>query len=67
MVNAVRTFSCLIQEEASSAPTSYFILAQNEGRARELARREMRRAGRPVSVELREGGERLWSERFPPV
>jgi hypothetical protein len=59
---SVRTFSCFVTDERSSTPTLSFILAATEQRARELARRELLDALRPVSVEIREGGKLLWTE-----
>jgi hypothetical protein len=58
----MRTFSCFITETGSSTPLLSFILADSEQRARELARRELIDARRPVSLELCEGGRILWKE-----
>jgi hypothetical protein len=59
----MRTFSCFITDEGSSTPTLSLILADNEDRARELARRELADTRRPVSVEVCEGDKLLWAER----
>ena len=58
----MRTFSCFITGEASPTPTLSLILADSEERARELARRELLDAHRPIAVELCEGGRRIWFE-----
>jgi hypothetical protein len=63
----MRTFSCFITDEGSSTPTLSFILADTEQRARELARRELMDVRRPVSVELCEGGNLLWTEAVEPA
>ena len=62
----MRTFSCFITGEVSTTPTLSLILADTEERARELARRELLEAHRPIAVELCVGGQRLWSETFEP-
>jgi len=62
MDHSVRTFSCFITGEASPTPTLSLILADSEERARELARRELLDAHRPIAVELCEGGRRIWFE-----
>lgn len=59
----MRTFLCFVTSEDKAPPTSSLILAGTEERARELARRELLDARRPFTVELREGGKRLWLER----
>lgn len=58
----MRTFSCFTFEAEDSVPTLSFIFAANLIRARELARRELMDARRPVSVELCENGRLLWAE-----
>lgn len=60
----MRTFSCFTTDEGSTTPTLSLILADTEQRARELARRELMDARRPVSVEICEGEKVLWAERF---
>jgi hypothetical protein len=59
----MRTFSCITEDERNSAPTLSFILAEDEQRARELARRELSDADQPVSIEIRENGKLLWKDR----
>jgi len=59
---AMRTFSCFVTEAGCSTPTLALIIAATEDRARELARREMRDARRPISIELCEGATLLWTE-----
>jgi hypothetical protein len=44
-------------------PTLSFILAEDEQRAQELARRELLDAGQAVSIEIRENGKLLWNDR----
>jgi hypothetical protein len=63
----VRTFSCLVLDEGSAAPTRSLILADSVERARVLAARELAKGRSPVSVELREGGKLLWAERSRPA
>ena len=58
----MRTFSCFTTERGCSTPTLSLILAESEQRARELARRELADAHRPVSIELCEGNRVLWTE-----
>ena len=58
----MRTFSCFVKEQDSSTPTLAFILAETVERAKELARRELLDARRPVSVEICEGAKLLWTE-----
>lgn len=58
----MRTFSCFTKELGASTPTLAFIFATDEAQARELARRELRDALRPVSIEVCEDGELLWTE-----
>jgi hypothetical protein len=58
----MRTFSCFVTEQDSSTPTLALILAETEDRARELARRELRGARRPVAIEICEGAKLLWTE-----
>ncbi len=60
----MRTFSCFITDEGSQTPVLSFIIAETEQRARELARRELLDARRPVAVELCEGLTVLWSQKF---
>ena len=60
----MRTFSCFTNEEGGATPTLSFILAESEQRARELARRELMDARRPVSIEICEGGKVLWVEKL---
>lgn len=57
----MRTFSCLTVHRTSAAPALSFILARDEHRATELARRELITSRQALSVELREGGKLLWT------
>ena len=59
----MRTFWCFTTEEGCSTPTLSIILAETEQKARELARRELWDALRPVAVEVCEDGEVLWREQ----
>jgi hypothetical protein len=43
-------------------PTLSFILAENEIRARLLARKVLLETKQPLSVEVCEGGKSLWTE-----
>jgi hypothetical protein len=56
----MRTFSCVTSEWGFEAQTS-FIIAQDERRACELARRELLSSRRrPAALRLLEGGKLLW-------
>jgi hypothetical protein len=59
---AMRTFTCYTYDEAATVPLLSFIFAADEMRARELARRELQDARRPVAVEIHEQGKLLWTE-----
>jgi hypothetical protein len=58
----MRTFSCFISDSRTAVPTLSFILAENEVRARLLARRELLETKQALSVEVCEGGKSLWTE-----
>lgn len=60
----MRTFSCFVTVAGSSTPTLSFVFAETEQRARELARRELMDAQRPLALEICEGGKSLWVETF---
>jgi hypothetical protein len=60
----VRTFVCVATEQGASRPTLTYIFAEDVQRACELARRELRDARRPISIELSEGGKVIWSEEI---
>jgi hypothetical protein len=57
--SAFRTFSCAIWPSESAAPATSLILAEDESRARLLARRMFLADGSPRSVEIRENGKLL--------
>lgn len=57
----MRTFACVTKESEQATPTTSFILAADEHRARELAWRELVDARRRVSLEVRENGKLLWT------
>jgi hypothetical protein len=59
----MRTFSCSTKDGRSSTPTQSYILAADEQRARELARRELLGRTQPASMEIRENGRLLCVER----
>ena len=59
----MRTFTCFVADSRSAVPTLSIILADSEGRARLLARRELLDHKQAVSVEVCEGGRWLWTER----
>ena len=59
----MRTFSCFISDSLSTVPTLALILAEDDKRARVLARRELMDARRPLSVEIRENGKFVAIER----
>jgi hypothetical protein len=59
----VRTFSCFISDSLSAVPTLAFIFAQDDKRARVLARRELMDARHPLSVEICENGKLIAIER----
>lgn len=59
----MRTFSCFISDSRSAVPTLSLILAEDEARARLLARRELLDTRQAVSIEVCEGGKLLWTER----
>lgn len=56
----MRTFSCFIADSRSPAPVLSFILAEDEDRARLLARRELLNTKQALSVEVCESGKSLW-------
>ena len=58
---ALRTFQCLAYREASPLPVQSFILAADEARALQLARREL--GERAVTLEIREGRRTVWRGR----
>lgn len=58
----MRTFTCLTFDRGSPVPATSFILAADEARAQELARRELLHEPRSCVVELRERGRLLWKE-----
>ncbi len=58
----MRTFSCVTSEWGSETPTLSFIIAQDERRACELARREILTSRRPTALQILEGGKLLWEE-----
>jgi hypothetical protein len=60
----MRTFSCFVTERGHDTPTLSLILAASLERARELARRELRGARAPLSIELCEGNRVLWTEEI---
>lgn len=59
----MRTFSCFINDSLSAVPTLALIFAEDDERARVLARRELMDARDPLSVEIREHGELIAIER----
>lgn len=66
----MRTFTCYTYDEAAAVPVLSFIFAADEQRARELARRELSDALRPMAVEIHERGQVIWREaavRTPPA
>lgn len=58
----MRTFSCFTTDRLHDVPSLSFIFADNEERARELARRELMDTTEAVSIELHENGKLLWTE-----
>jgi len=62
----MRTFSCFTVAPQGSEPRVSVIFAADEARARELARRELRRTAGAGSLEIRENGKRLWMETIGP-
>jgi hypothetical protein len=58
----MRTFSCFIFDRRRSIPTLSFVLASDEMRARELARRELMDEAVPLWVEIHEDGRLLGYE-----
>lgn len=53
---AMRVFSCFIRDRRSQVPTLSFVFAADEGRAKELARRQMAETPGAVCVEICEDG-----------
>jgi thymidylate synthase ThyX len=58
----MRTFSIFIEDRRYSAPTLQFVMAPDEDRARELARRELIASGEHLAIEVQENGRTLFRE-----
>ena len=59
----MRTFSCFVTDDRYSIPTLSFLLVGDEGLARELALRRLMESPHHLSIELLEGGERVFLRR----
>lgn len=62
---AMRTFSCFTFDDQRSVPTLSFIFAEDEMRARLLARRELLDTPKGASVEIYERDRLLWVSPSP--
>ncbi len=58
----MRTFTCFTTDRRYAVPTLSFILAADEERACEIARRELLSAGDHTSIELHENGRCIFTE-----
>ena len=58
----MRTFTCFIADRRYAVPTLALILAADEERARELARRELNSAREHTGLELHENGRCIHTE-----
>ena len=62
----MRTFSCFMTDRRYTAPTLNFIVAPDEGAARNLARKSLLESEHHLAVEVREHDRELfWMRRIP--
>jgi hypothetical protein len=64
--NALRTFSCFINDDRYSVPTLAFLLVADEKLAREMALRRLLESPHHREVELLENGERIFERTRDP-
>jgi len=58
----MRTFTCFTTDQRYGVPTLSFILAADEERAREIARRELLSECEHTGIELHENGRCIFTE-----
>ena len=58
----MRTFSCFITDDRYSVPTLAFLIADDERRARQLARQRLMDSPHHLRIELLEDGRPVYSQ-----